>query len=136
MVIVRIPSGAKCLQTTKLQTDSTGYTLESVIHIGYGSLTITTIHPKDSLLWRDFSHRGFFVMFHSLYAAGSLGFLSYLPSSMGKHIKLCPLGKGDEVLCAQHSLHPVPFPVLQKYASHRPSRTHNPFRTHPQDLMH
>ena len=75
-------------------------------------------------------------MFHSLYAAVSLGFLSYLPSSMGKHIKLCPLGKGDEVLCAQHSLHPVPFPVLQKYASHRPSRTHNPFRTHPQDLMH
>ena len=136
MVNVRIPPGANCLLATKLQTDSTGYTLESVIHIGYDSLTITTIHPKDSLLWRDFSHRGFFVMFHSLYAAVSLGFLSYLPSSMGKHIKLCPLGKGDEVLCAQHSLHPVPFPVLQKYASHRPSRTHNPFRTHPQDLMH
>ena len=76
VVIVRIPSGVKCLLTTKLQTDSTGYTLESVIHIGYDSLTITTIHPKDSLLWKVFSHRGFFVMFHSLYEAVSLGFLS------------------------------------------------------------
>ena len=36
-------------------------------------------------------------MFHSLYAAVSLGFLSYLPSSMGKHIKVCPLGRGDDV---------------------------------------
>ena len=77
MVIVRIPPGANCLLATKLQTDSTGYTLESVIHIGYDSLTITTIHPKDSLLWEVFSHRGFFVMIHSLYIAVSLGFLSY-----------------------------------------------------------
>ena len=93
MVNVRIPPGANCLLATKLQTDSTGCPLESVIHIGYDALTITTIHPKDSLLWEVFSYRGFFVMFHSLYAAVSLGFLSYLPSSMGKHIKVCPLGK-------------------------------------------
>ena len=32
-------------------------------------------------------------MFHSLYVAVSLGFLSYLSSSMGKHIKVCPLRK-------------------------------------------
>ena len=59
MVNVRIPPGANCLLATKLQTDSTGAPLESVIHIGYEFLTITTIHPKDSLLWKVFSHRGF-----------------------------------------------------------------------------
>ena len=94
MVIVRIPSGVKCLLTTKLQTDSTGYTLESVIHIGYDSLTITTIHPKDSLLWKVFSHRGFFVMFHSLYEAVSLGFqygqaLQSLSAGKGRRGSMC-----------------------------------------------
>ena len=93
MAIVRIPPGANCLLAIKLQTDSTGNSLESVIHIGYDSLTITTIHPKDSLLWEDFSHRGFFVMDYLLCAAVSLDFLSYLPTSMNKRFKVCPLGK-------------------------------------------
>ena len=77
MVIVRIPSGVKCLLTTKLQTDSTGYTLESVIHIGYDSLTITTIHPKDSLLWKVFSYRGFFVI-ESFIVLNSIPWLSFI----------------------------------------------------------
>ena len=97
MVNVRIPPGANCLLATKLQTDSTDESLESVIHIGYDALTITTIHPKDSLLWKVFSVRGFFVMFHSLYAAVSLGFLSYLPSSMGKCFTVCPTKKGIRI---------------------------------------
>ena len=67
VVKVRIPPGATSLLATKIQTDSTGESLESVIHIGYFSLTITTIHPKDSLLWKVFSVRGFFVFERLLY---------------------------------------------------------------------
>ena len=39
-------------------------------------------------------------MDYLLCAAVSLGFLSYLPTSMNKRFKVCPLGKGDEVVCA------------------------------------
>ena len=76
MVNVRIPPGANCLLATKLQTDSTGYTLESVIHIGYDSLRITTIHPKDSLLWKDFSNRGFLLWI--IYYVHSIPWLSFI----------------------------------------------------------
>lgn len=112
VVIVRIPPGANSLLATKLQTDSTGEPLESVIHIGYFSLTITTIHPKDSLLWKDFSHRGFFVMFHSLYAAVSLGFLSYLPSGMDKCFKVGLLGNQDGEESTRHLPLLFPFPAI------------------------
>ena len=77
MVNVRIPPGANCLLATKLQTDSTGESLESVIHIGYDALTITTIHPKDSLLWKVFSYRGFFVI-ESFIVLNSIPWLSFI----------------------------------------------------------
>ena len=77
MVNVRIPPGANCLLATKLQTDSTDESLESVIHIGYDALTITTIHPKDSLLWKVFSYRGFFVI-ESFIVLNSIPWLSFI----------------------------------------------------------
>ena len=46
--------------------------------------------------------------------------LFYKYPILGKCFKVCLLGKGDEVLCAKHSLPPFPFPAIQKYASHRP----------------
>ena len=73
-------------------------------------------------------------MFHSLYAAVSLGFLSYLPSSMGKHIKLCPLGKGDEVLCAQHSLPPFPFPASRNTFHTDQVAFASPFKNSPNNV--
>ena len=45
-------------------------------------------------------------------------FYKYL--MLGKYLKVCPPGKSHEGVCAKHSLPPFPFPVLQKYASHRP----------------
>lgn len=45
--------------------------------------------------------------------------------------KVCPQGDQNGEECIRHSLFLFPFPVIQKYASHRPSRTRNPFRTPP-----